>query len=443
MQFCEHRYGRDAIGSYVVSRARDVDDVLSVLLLAQWAGLADGPDGALEVDVAPLFESVESLEDAGAIVTRLLADRVYRAHLAARGNRQVVMIGYSGSNKSVGIAASRWLLRQAQAAMVEACNAAGVELLVFHGRGGPISVGGGRTDTLLRSAPPGAVRGPLRVTEHGESISERYGLRPIALRSFERSLNALAIATAAQPGSAAVDPRWHEALALLADESRRAYRAQVHDDPAFLEFFQSVTPVDVIERMQIGSRPLARGSGGGVDAIRAVPWAFAWSQSRHMLPGWFGAGTGLAAVVERFGSDVIHEMHKDWPFFAGLIDGVEMQLARADMDIAERYERLYKGEVGPYSAAIRAEYDLTRAIVLQLKGSARLLDSEPTMQRSIWLRNPYVDPIHLTQIELLSRWREAGSPSDKGRPAEDAARYLFPALVASVNGIAHGLQGTG
>jgi phosphoenolpyruvate carboxylase len=232
-------------------------------------------------------------------------------------------------------------------------------------------------------------------------------------------------------------------MEVLAQASRTRYRSFVHDDPRFFEFFQAVTPVDVIERMQIGSRPLVRGSSGGVDAIRAVPWTFAWSQSRHMLPGWFGAGTGLAAVIEQSGVDVIHAMYKDWPFFAGLIDGVEMQLARADMEIAERYERLYPGDGAGYSATIRAEYDLTRTIVLQLKGSARLLDAEPTMQRSIWLRNPYVDPIHLTQIELLRRWRDAGSPSEKGQPADAAARHLFPALVASVNGIAHGLQGTG
>ena len=233
-------------------------------------------------------------------------------------------------------------------------------------------------------------------------------------------------------------------MEVLAQASRSRYRQFVHDDPRFFEFFQAVTPIDVIERMQIGSRPLVRGTGGGVDAIRAVPWVFAWSQSRHMLPGWFGAGTGLTAVIERVGADVIHEMHKDWPFFAGLIDGVEMQLARADMEIAERYENLYMGDATRYSQTIRDEYELTRSIVLQLKGSARLLDSEPTMQRSIWLRNPYVDPIHLTQIELLRRWREAGLPNEKARPVDDdASRHLFPALVASVNGIAHGLQGTG
>jgi phosphoenolpyruvate carboxylase len=195
--------------------------------------------------------------------------------------------------------------------------------------------------------------------------------------------------------------------------------------------------------MQIGARPLVRGVGSGVDTIRAVPWMFAWSQSRHMLPGWFGAGTGLAAVVDRYGAELVGEMYRDWPFFEGLLDEIEMRLARADLDIAAHYERLYTGDVERYAGPIREEYELTRRLVLQLKGCARLLDAEPTLQRSIWLRNPYVDPIHLMQVQLLRRWRAAGSPHDKRRPDDDPDRCLFTALVASVNGIAHGLQGTG
>ncbi len=398
MQHCSHRYGRASVGSYVVSMARDADDVLAVLLLAQWAGLADGPGGVIPLDVAPLFESVDSLQNAGEIVRRLLADPVYRAHLRARGDRQVVMIGYSDSNKSVGIAASRWLLRRAQAAMVEACDAAGVELLVFHGRGGSVSVGGGRTDALVKGLPPGALRGRLRVTEQGESIRERYGQRAIALRSFEQAVNSVAVIAAAGRRSEDLDPRWLDAMDLLAETSRTAYRSRVHDDPSFVEFFQAVTPVDVIERMQIGSRPLSRASGSGVEALRAIPWMFAWSQSRHMLPGWFGVGTGLRAVVERHGAELLNDMYARWPFLASLLDGVEVVLAKADMGIAER-----------------------------------LLDSEPTLQRSIRLRNPYVDPIHLMQVDLLKRWRGGGRQD----------RELFEALIASVNGIAQGLQGSG
>ena len=442
MEYCRNRYGTPAIGSYVVSMARDVDDVLSVLLLARWAGFLDGVTGQVPLDFAPLFESVEALDAAGPTMSRLFDDPIYRAHLAGRGNRQVVMIGYSDSNKESGIASSRWLLRKAQAAMLASCHGAGVELLVFHGRGGSVSRGGSRTEAVVSSLPNAVSCGRLRVTEQGETINDRYGLQPIALRTFEQGINTLSLAVAGERRET-IKPGWNDAMELLSRASRARYRQFVHDDPRFFEFFQAVTPVDVIERMQIGSRPLVRGTGGGVDAIRAVPWMFAWSQSRHMLPGWFGAGTGLAAVMERFGPDVLGDMFRDWPFFAGLLDDVEMRLARADMDIAWHYERLFKGDVEPYSTTIREEYDLTRRLVLQLKGCARLLDGEPTIQRSIWLRNPYVDPIHLMQIQLLRRWREMGSPSDKGLAPGDPDRGLFPALVASVNGIAQGLQATG
>jgi phosphoenolpyruvate carboxylase len=433
MEFCSHRYGPSSIGSYVVSMARDVDDVLTVLLLAQWAGLADGEEGVIPLDVAPLFESVEALEDAGQIVTRLLADPVYRAHLRARGDRQVVMIGYSDSNKSAGVAASRWLLRGAQASMVAACDAAGVELQVFHGRGGSISVGGGRTESLVRSLPHGALRGRLRITEQGESINERYGLRAIALRSFERAVNVVATSAASRQAAEVIDPRWSEAMGLVADASRGAYRAFVHDDPAFVEFFQLATPVDVIERMQIGSRPLTRATGSGVGALRAIPWMFAWSQSRHMLPGWFGVGSGLQAVVERHGAGLLGDMYARWPFVAALLDDVEVMLAKADMDIAEFYDQLADSRHQVRAAAIRREFELASGHILAVKGCARLLDSDPTLQRSIRLRNPYVDPLHLMQVDLLKRWRETGRQD----------RDLFEALVASVNGIAQGLQGSG
>jgi phosphoenolpyruvate carboxylase len=442
IEYCRHRYGAAAVGSYVVSMARDVDDILSVLLLARWAGFAESVTDALPLDVAPLFESVETLTGAGEILGRLLADPIYRKHLETRRHRQTVMIGYSDSNKAAGIAASRWLLRKAQLAMLAACEHEGAQLLVFHGRGGSVSRSGSRTEAVVGGLPAAVRSGRLRVTEQGETINDRYGLPQIALRTFEQGLNTLALAVVGDRKET-VREGWNEALEVCSAAAKRRYRAFVHEDPRFFEFFQAATPVDVIERMQIGSRPLARGSGRGVDAIRAVPWHFAWSQSRHMLPGWFGAGTGLAAMIERFGRGLADEMYQRWPFFAGLVDDVEMRLARADMVIAGHYERLYDGDVERYSAPIRQEYELTRGLVLQLKGCARLLDSEPTFQRAIWLRNPYVDPIHLLQIQLLRRWRRAGSPGDKGRAEDDPDRCLLQALVASVNGIAQGLQGTG
>jgi len=230
-----------------------------------------------------------------------------------------------------------------------------------------------------------------------------------------------------------VDPRWREAMALLAVTSHAAYRGLVHDDPSFLEFFQAVTPVDVIERMQIGSRPVTRGSSTGVEALRAIPWMFAWSQSRHMLPGWFGVGTGLAAVHERFGPELLGVMYARWPFAAALVDDVEVILAKADLGIATFYDQLARPEHDRFASTIRREFEVATERVLAVKGCARLLDSEPTLQRSIRLRNPYVDPIHLMQVDLLRRWRESGRQDVE----------TFDALVTSVNGISQGLQGSG
>jgi phosphoenolpyruvate carboxylase len=431
--FCRHRYGEKAVGSYVVTLPHDVDDLLSVLLLARWAGMTDGDTGHVPLDVAPLFESVETLEQAGAIVERMLADPVYRAHLASRGDQQIVMMGYSDSNKAAGIVSSRWLLRRAQESMVAACDAAGVKLVIFHGRGGAVSRSGGRTVGLIRSLPAGAMRGRFRLTEQGESVNDRYGLRPIALRTFEQNLNAVALMTAGSFGPELVDTRWVEAMGLLSDSSIRQYRELVHADPVFIEYFHAVTPVDVIERMQIGSRPVARAFASGIDALRAIPWVFAWSQSRHMLPGWYGAGAALAAVAQHYGDGILGDMYGRWPFFEALIDDIEMSLARADMGIATFYDQLARPEHQHYAAKIHEEFEATSQRVLAIKGCARLLDSEPTLQRSIRLRNPYVDPLHLTQVDLLRRWRDGGR--------ED--RELYDAIVSAVNGIAQGLHGSG
>jgi phosphoenolpyruvate carboxylase len=433
MEFCRNRFGPWAVGSYVVSMAHDVDDVLSVLLLARWAGMAAGAGEQVPLDVAPLFESAATLEHAGEIVARLLANPVYRAHLAARGNRQVVMLGYSDSNKSAGAVASRWALFTAQEAMAAACDAAGVQLQVFHGRGGSTSRGSGRDEALVRSQPAAAMRGTLRATEQGENINDRYGLRPIALRSFEQVVSAVALVTAGVHHADSVDPRWREVMDFLAEASRARYRAMVHDDPAFVEYFQLVTPVDVVQRMQIGSRPLSRAAEGGIESLRPIPWAFAWSQSRHMLPGWFGAGMSLQKAAERFGSTILGEMYAGWPVFESLVDDVEMTLARADMGIARIYDQLARAEHDRYTSTIKSAFKLSEEQVLAVRGGNQLLDSEPTLLRSIRLRNPYVDPLHLAQVDLVRRWRDT----------ERQDKELLEALVASVNGISHGLQGSG
>jgi len=429
---CRTRYGAHAIGPYIISMTQGVDDILTVLLLARWGGLAEA-DGAVPLDVAPLFETLDDLRDAPDVMRGLLADDVYRAHLDERGNGQVVMVGYSDSNKDAGIVASRWAVQGAQAALVATLEPAGIDLTIFHGRGGTVSRGGGKLTRAVLSAPPGSVRGRLRVTEQGEVISANYGLRAIAIRTLEQAVGAVAIATALPPKPDARAPQWQALMDEIAATSHAAYRALVYDDPRFVEYFRLSTPIDVIERMPMGSRPPSRRSGSGIEQLRAIPWVFAWMQNRAVLPGWFGLGTALERAVARHGEDAVAEMLRHWPFVKALVDDVEMVLAKADIGIAARYARLAGALEPVYFPVIKAEFDRTVALVLRLKGTTALLDEDPVVQRAIRLRNPYVDPMSLLQVDLLARWRAAERADDE----------LFGALLATVRGIAQGLQNTG
>ncbi|MGH8188724.1 MAG: phosphoenolpyruvate carboxylase [Steroidobacteraceae bacterium] len=428
---CRHRYGTDAIGPYVVSAARGVDDVLSVLLLARWADTLDSRSGDVPTDVAPLFEAAEVLQSCGEVMTQLFNEPTYRRHLLGRGNHQYVMIGYAASNKESGIVMSRWLLRKAQEALFAAADRASIDLTLIHGQGDGGSRGGGRTEVLVRSGPDGARRGRLRITEQGELLSEKYGLRPIALRVFEQAFNALSLSRSGAIPPEHVAPRWREAMDTLGKQSNRVYRATVYDDLEFYEFFRQVTPIDVIERMQIGSRPTSRVERTGIAALRSIPWTHAWSQCRYMMPAWFGAGSALAQAAQELGPELLREMYGGWFFFTDLVDDLELSLARADLGIAAGYDELVEEKYRRFIAILRAEYERTRLHVLKLRGVEELLDGEPTVQRSIRLRNPYIDPMHLVQVDLLQRWRAGGR--------ED--RELLAALLATVSGISQGLQG--
>jgi phosphoenolpyruvate carboxylase len=426
-----HRYGPDAIGPYVVSRARGVDDIFSVLLLARWADTADRRSGDVPIDVAPLFESAAVLQTCGEIMTQLFSEPLYRRHLLGRGNHQYVMIGYSASNKESGIVMSRWLLRKAQERLFAAADQAGIDLTLIHGQADGMDRGGGRAEVITRSGPDGARRGRLRITEQGDVINEKYGLRPIALRVCEQAFNALSLARTGVVPPERVDPGWRDALDLLGNEAMRVYRSTVFEDAEFLEFFRQITPIDVIERMQIGSRPTSRVEGGGIAALRSIPWTHAWSQCRYMMPGWFGAGSALALAREQLGEAMLSAMYRDWFFFRNLVEDIELALARADLSIATAYEELVEERYRRFIPMLRAEYEATKQQVLKLSGCARLLDGEPTVQRSILLRNPYIDPMHLVQVDLLRRWR-AGNRQD---------REMLAALLATVSGISQGLQG--
>lgn len=432
-----HRYGVSAVGYFIISGATEPDDMLAALLLARWASAYDKRTGEVALDIAPQFETEASLAACGATMRELLADPLYRRHLEARGRKQCVLIGYSDSNQEAGTCASRFLIHQAQRDLSQVLAAAGEQPVLFHARGGSVARGGGRIEAIVKAAPAGSVDGVLRIREQGATVKQGYGLKPIAMRTLERAFNALSLATvASRRGEVPPDsPAQLELASLLARESRAAYRALVHESPRFYEFFQAVTPIDVIERMQIGSRSVHREvhTGPGLGALLPVPWVFAWSQARFMLPAWYGAGRGLAAVVSHLGLPRLREAQASWFFLRNLIDDIETMLARADLDIAAYYEALSPPELAHFAKDIRAEYQLACEQILAVKDSRALLDSDTTMQRSIRLRNPYVDPMNLMQVDLLRRWRAGGRVDND----------LFTALLASVGGIAEGLQTTG
>lgn len=426
------RYGKRAIGPFIVSMSQGADDIVSVLLLARWGELASRR-GHVPLDVAPLFETVDDLKNGPRIMQELLDNDVYREHLAERENRQTIMVGYSDSNKDGGLASARWALQRAQAELVSALDEHDIDLTLFHGRGGTISRGGGKTHAAVLGAPAGTVNGRLRVTEQGEIINEKYGLRGIALRTLEQATGSVALATRLPPARDMDQARWAEMMTTLAETSRQAYRGLVADTPGFFDYFRAATPIDVIERMRIGSRPASRRQQRGIEDLRAIPWVFAWTQSRHILPGWYGFGTGLAAAVETHGEEDFAEMFNDWYFVRALLADAEMVLAKSDMTIARRYSELAGDLHEQFFPGIEREFELTVEMILRLSGHQRLLDADKTLQRTIMLRNPYVDPMSLLQVDLLKRWRATGR--------EDEA--LFSALLASVNGIAQGLQNTG
>ncbi|MEM7430334.1 MAG: phosphoenolpyruvate carboxylase [Pseudomonadota bacterium] len=430
--FCHRKYGKRAIGPFIISMTQNADDIYSVLLLAQWSELHNRR-GEVPLDIAPLLETVDDLDHGGAILESMLSDDVYRDHLRRRGDRQMVMIGYSDSNKDGGLASARWALQTAQETLVETVEPYGVELCLFHGRGGTISRGGSKTHVAVLGAPPGTVNGRLRVTEQGEIINEKYGLRGIALRTLEQVAGSVALATALPHHRGNDMPIWHEMMDVIADESRRAFRHLVYETPEFYQYFRTATPIDLIERMRIGSRPSARRSQRGIQDLRAIPWVFSWTQARCVLPGWYGLGSGLQAAAEQFGDEAMREMIGEWYFMRALTADAEMVLAKADLGIAKLYSELSGSLHDQFFPIIESEYDRTHDLILKFSAHDHLLEGDSTLQRAIMLRNPYVDPMSLMQIDLLQRWREADRPDDD----------VFDALLASVNGIAQGLQNTG
>jgi phosphoenolpyruvate carboxylase len=434
------RYGTDAIGLYIISMARSAADVLAVLTLARYghcvASSSSTEQGTIQLgvplDIAPLFETVDDLKNAPETLRALLDDPVYRAHLRARDDRQWVMLGYSDSGKDGGTLASRWGLQRAQVELLEVAREAGIRLAFFHGRGGSASRGGARITPALMSSPRGSVGGVLRVTEQGEVIHRKYGIRALALRNLEQTVGAVLRASLRPRDEEPREQAWREVMNTLAADSRHAYRELVDRD-GFVDYFRAATPIDVIEQMALGSRPSRRRSMRGVQDLRAIPWVFAWTQCRSIITGWYGLGTSLQIAADKHGEKVLQEMAQHWPFFANVLDDVEMVLAKCDLDIAEAFSKLAGPLHDSFFAMIRSEFDRTRHWLLRLKNSDELLRDDPRLSLSIRLRNPYVDPMSLLQVDLLQRWRAAEREDER----------LLHALVACVNGVAQGLQNTG
>jgi len=426
------QHGSEAIGSYIISMTREPADVLAVLALARRGGLVD-KNKAVPLDIVPLFETVDDLQHSITTLQRLLNDAVYRTHLAGRGHQQMVMLGYSDSGKDSGIAASRWALQKAQRQLREVADDHHIHLTFFHGRGGSISRGGTKTTHAVDASPLGAIAGRLRVTEQGEVIHRKYGIRALALRSLEQATGAVLRASLRPRSLDARVDRWRALMEHIAADSAKAYRALV-GHAQFMTYFRQATPVDVIERMTLGSRPSRRlGTDAALSNLRAIPWVFAWSQARTMVPGWFGLGSGLQAAADAGQEETVREMAHDWPFFDIFLDDVAMVLSKGDLAIAEQFS-LLSGELhAVFFPIIRQELALTIQWLKRLNGQNELLDHDPRLALSIRLRNPYIDPISLLQLDLLQRWR-ASSRDDES---------LLRALVACVNGVAQGIQNTG
>jgi phosphoenolpyruvate carboxylase len=435
--------GPDACATYVISMCRAPSDALGVLFLAREAGLYRWPGGdgpaTCGLDVAPLFEEIDELSACGEVLARLLASPPYRAAVRARGDHQQVMVGYSDSDKDGGYFAATWQTYRAQQALALAADAAGVTLTVFHGRGGAVGRGGGPMGRAILARPAEARLPELKVTEQGEVIFARYGSHAIAERHSEQMIHALLLSTLGPP-EPAPEPAWLAVAERLAATSQAHYEQWVKRSPAMLRYFQQTTPFPELATLNLASRPVSRaGPAAGhleLTDLRAIPWVFSWHQARVNLPGWFGLGTALLAEIGAGGLDTLRAMYRGWRFFAMALDNAQRSLGTADMPTAHRYASL-ADDPAPF-AAIVAEYERSVAGVLRVTEQAELLERAPVLARSIKLRNPYVDALHVTQITLLRRYRAL--PPD-APPAQPAA--LLDAIHHSINAIAAGLQTTG
>ena len=425
-------HGQSAASRFVLSMTRSAQDVLRLFRLARRAGVD-------ELDFVPLFETIHDLENSAPILAELWADADYRAHVRHRGKVQEVMVGYSDSNKDGGYLAANWFLYRAQKEMSRVADESGVKLRFFHGKGGTIDRGGGASYRSLRAQPHAVHGGRIRITEQGEVISLKYSTPAIAQRNLEQ-LTAAVIGAQCLP-----DPErlklagWERSMTRLARLSLEFYQRLVYQTPEFTEYFWQATPIDLVEHLRLGSRPSRRQPTTDIRQLRAIPWVFAWTQSRHLLSAWYGVGHALDSFAEQEpdGLARLREMYREWPFFQALLDNAEVSLAKTDLAIARQYAALVKSETvrRKVFGLIEAEYARSVRMILAVTQRGTLLENQPTLAQSIRRRNPYVDPLSLLQIRFLSVWRSLSEP----RRTERLRRLL----ALTVSGIASGMKSTG
>ncbi len=449
-------YGPELIGPVIISMAHCPADVLAVLLIAKWCECDEG------LQIVPLFETIEDLKAAPDVMTELFSFDVYLEHVRHCLDGQMVMFGYSDSNKDGGFMMSNWALYQAQEQVSRVCKQQGIIITLFHGRGGTAARGGGPVNRSILAQPGGTVDGRFRLTEQGEILSSRYSNFDLALRNLEQIVNAVLLASAPSmtemPTLHSIDghpplhyklsspvdlpEKWRIATDKMASGAQRTYRKLVYETPGFMDYWNGATPIDQIKNLHIGSRPASRKPGSEqVTQIRAIPWVFSWMQARFNLPGWYGLGSGLQTVLmhKDGGLAFLKELHASWSFFRTLLETAELSLMKADMQIARLYSNLAPDQVMAqrFYEDILREYHLTVANVLAIKNQAHLMDSDLVIQRSVQMRNPYVDPLNYLQVDLLQRLRELKDQDSS------QAEALREAIVLTINGIAAGLRNTG
>ncbi len=435
---------RDCVETYIISMTHGVSDILEVLLLAKERGLvrwrlSDG-EARLEsdIDVVPLFETIEDLHRCVDLMRTLFADAVYRTHLEARGTFQEIMLGYSDSSKDGGFLAANLTLYDTQARLADACREAGIGVRFFHGRGGTVGRGGGRANRAILSQPAGAFDGRIRFTEQGEVISFRYGVPPLGHRHMEQIVSAALFASSDKTARAEVRPEWRDAMQAMAESSLRVYRALVHEDPEFWDFYVQATPIGHITRLPIASRPASRSKRlSGLDALRAIPWVFAWVQSRYVVPGWYGLGAAMQAYA---GDDparvaLLTEMYRDWLFFRMVVNNAQLELLRADMATAAWYAaRVEPRELGTkMHERLREEHRLSREWILRITGQDELLGHAPAVRETVALRNPTLRPLSKVQVALMERLEGEDEPEAQWQET----------MLLTIIGIAAAMQSTG